>query len=487
MPKTGLVGGSYTTQSIIADSSRTINWYPEQIESNRGISGAALYPTPGLSLFSTVGTGPMRGSAFLDGRLYTVSGNKLYEIAVNGSIVGSAEIGTMDSDSKQCQIAQNPSQVLILSGGKGYILSAGALNIIADVDFPGNLPNTRAIKCGYVDGYFFVLADNNFFYISALNDGTLWDQIDSSRLEFSSNRLQTMIIDHREVFVFGNEIGQVLYNSGDPDFPFTTVPQGSIEFGATPDSPAKMDNSVFILSQDQRGAGMVMRLQGYTPQRVSDHGIEYNLQRKIHAGIDLNAAVSWTYQADGHSFYVLNIPGIETSPVYDAATKLWHERAWWDAAHGQYAPIRAINHVYAFNKHIVGDRETGLLYDMDIETYTDNGTMIRRLRRHPHIQAEGKRVKHQRLQLQMETGVGLAVASDQPGYDPQIALQYSDDGGKNYVDEMPTSIGKLGETFTDVEWRDMGSTEVSRVYQYIASDPVPYRLFESILDISGVN
>lgn len=481
MAKTGLVGGSYTTQSIKADSSRTINWYPEQIESGRGLSGAALYPTPGLSVFCTIGSGPWRGSHYINGRLICVSGNKVYEVDRVGS---TTLLGIVDNDLRQCSISSNTYQTLIISAGKGYIIQAGALAIITDADFPGNINGVRALKGDYVDGYFFVLADNNTFSISALNDGTAWAAIDTSAIEVSANKLQSMIMDHKLVYVAGSRIIQPLYNSGNPAFPFDPVPSGVIEKGiSAPDTFAKLDNTFMFLVEDDRGAGTVARISGFLPQRVSDHGIEHQIQRAIKAGVAINNSVAWSYQTEGHEFYMLNIPGMETTPCYDTITKLWHERAWWNQAQGKYEAHRGINHVYAFDKHLVGDRELGLLYEMDIETYTDNGAIIRRLRRHPQISAGGKRVPHNRLQIFMDTGVGLDVASTAAGYDPQLTLQYSDDAGKTFTNEQSVSIGKIGEWMADVEFRGLGSTEVSRVYQLIGTDPVPYRLMESYLDV----
>jgi hypothetical protein len=492
MPKIGLAGGSYTTQSPIADSSRTINWYPERIESGRGKSGAVLYPTPGLSVAVAVGAGPMRGSHVApDGRVFTVSGDSLYEIDSAMSIATGAALGAMATDNRQCSIASGTYQTVILSSGRGYIYdrNADTFAIIADVDFPGNLPGVKALKIFYVDSFFFVLADNYQFYISSPNDATAWAAIDTSRIEFVANKPVTMFLDHRDVYIFMTKRGQALYNSGAADFPFTESPNGLIEYGtSSPDSIIKMDNSMFMLGENDDGGGLALRFNGFNPQRVSDHGFEHRVQRYIKSGwqgipIDISLATSWSYQLEGHQFWVVNIPGAETSLVYDANMKLWHEWAYFNIATGRYEPHRAINHIYAFNKHLVGDRELGILYELDNETYTDNGAMIRRLRQHPHINAEGHRVPHRKLQIDIEPGVGLDAAIDALGYDPQLTLQYSDDGGKNFDNERSISIGKRGEFQTKIIYRDLGSTDQSRVYRLIATDPVPFRLIEGYLDI----
>ena len=61
MARIGLIGPSYSSQSVIADCQRTMNWYPESIESGQGKSQLALYPTPGLALFCALPAGPVRG------------------------------------------------------------------------------------------------------------------------------------------------------------------------------------------------------------------------------------------------------------------------------------------------------------------------------------------------------------------------------------------------------------------------------------------
>lgn len=53
-PRFGIVGPSYTSQSVNADAQQTMNWYPEQIESGAGNAPIVLYPTPGLKVFANL-------------------------------------------------------------------------------------------------------------------------------------------------------------------------------------------------------------------------------------------------------------------------------------------------------------------------------------------------------------------------------------------------------------------------------------------------
>ena len=59
------IGGSYQSQSPIADQERSINWYPEIMEVEGATSRASLYPTPGVETFATVSD--VGGRAMLGG------------------------------------------------------------------------------------------------------------------------------------------------------------------------------------------------------------------------------------------------------------------------------------------------------------------------------------------------------------------------------------------------------------------------------------
>lgn len=58
MTRIKLTGGSYESQSVNADCQRTVNWYPEKIESGDGNTDVALYPSPGTKLFADLTPAP---------------------------------------------------------------------------------------------------------------------------------------------------------------------------------------------------------------------------------------------------------------------------------------------------------------------------------------------------------------------------------------------------------------------------------------------
>src|SRR5215469_9110617 len=73
-----LIGGSYTTRSIIASAQRCINLYPE-LNPKGNYVPLTHYQRPGLNPLTRVGNGPIRGLyRASNGVGYVASGNQLF-------------------------------------------------------------------------------------------------------------------------------------------------------------------------------------------------------------------------------------------------------------------------------------------------------------------------------------------------------------------------------------------------------------------------
>jgi hypothetical protein len=229
-----------------------------------------------------------------------------------------------------------------------------------------------------------------------------------------------------------------------------------------------MDNGVFWLGKDARGQGIVYRANGYTGQRISTHAVEWHIQTYG----NISDAVAYTYQQDGHSFYVLTFPSANKTWVYDVATNAWHERAGW--VNGEFTRHRSNCQMFFNSEVIVGDYENGKLYAFDPTVYADDGQIQRWLRSWralPTGQNNLRRTAHHSLQLDCESGVGLNLGQ---GDDPQAMLRWSDDGGHTWSNEHWSGMGKIGEYYRRVFWRRLGMTLKlrDRVYEVSGTDPV---------------
>jgi len=521
--KTPILGSSYVARSVNAADARMVNLFPE-IVPEAGKEPAFLNRAPGLLLLNTIGTGPIRGLwAFSssDSTAFVVSGTELYKITTSyvptliGTVAGTGPVSLADNGAVLIIAANGPTYTYLNLPGDPL---DGDFRQITDAGFPG------AVTVAYLDGYFVFNAPNSqLMYILSTVTATgyiyplVFDPTEFASTEGSPDGLVAVIANFREVWAFGTNSIEVWSDTGATDFPLQRIPGAFNELGcAAPYSIAKMDNGLFWLGRDRRGQGIVYRANGYAGQRISTHAVEWQIQQYS----DLSDAVAYTYQQDGHSFYVLIFPTANTTWVYDVATQAWHERAGFD--NGSFTRHRSNCQMSFGNNVIVGDYQNGNIYAFDLEDYSDNGSIqkwLRSWRALPTGQNNLKRTAQHSLQLDIESGTGLngsmiveviylqtedgdylvtesgdrLIAEQQTvitqGSDPEVMLRWSDDGGHTWSSEHWAKIGKIGEYYRRVFWRRLGMTVKlrDRVYELSGTDPVKISIMGAELILSPTN
>jgi hypothetical protein len=216
-----------------------------------------------------------------------------------------------------------------------------------------------------------------------------------------------------------------------------------------------MDNSLVWLGDDN----IVYRANGYVPQRISDHGLEEDIE-------SLTGAVGWSYTQEGHKFYVLTYSSL--TAVYDAATGLWHNRQTY--GQGDWAPK---HYCYCYDKHLVSGEK---IYYLDRSVYADDGgDIIAEIVSVPYGDNTISLVMR-RFQLDIEAGVGLGT-----GEDPKATLSFSDDGGKTWSNEIEGSLGRVGNYSNRIVWRRLGRFR-QRILRVRISDPVKRAVMGGFVD-----
>lgn len=465
--KIGLVGPSYEQRSLPFDAQRSINLFP--ILDQMGKEVAALYSAPGKLLFTTAGIGAIRNMFYsTNGRCFAVSGNALYEVLSSGSVVNH---GTFDTSSGNVTIAENLAQLAVCDGEKLYIFTY-ATDTLVKVTSAG-LPS-RVGTVANIDGYFAVNElSTGRFYISALNDGTSWDALDFATAESSPDTLVAAVNAIGQLWLFGETSTEIWTNTGDSAFPFRRISGAKLEVGIlSAFSAVEIDNSVMWVGRDEFGLGIVYKAQGFSPVRVSNTPIERLIQ-KATSPENINA---YAYQEEGNTFYVLTGGGLETSLVYDLTTQQWHERAYLNT-NGNFETDLASCHAFAFNKHLVGDRRNGNIYELSMDYYDDGGEALCRERIYTHLSDEGVRIRYNALEIGFETGVGLQSGQ---GSDPLVSLALSKDGARTWIDCGTRSIGAVGRYQTKVEFRRLGIAE-QMTFKIRVTDPIKVAITGSYL------
>ena len=331
--------------------------------------------------------------------------------------------------------------------------------------------------------------------------------------------LVALIVDHREVYLMGEISSEVWTDVGTVPFPFQRIPGTSTQHGiAAPFSLYRLGNSFAYVSRNNRGQSQIMQMQGYIPQRISTHAVENTL-----ANQNVDDAIAWTYQLEGHEVYVVTFPSLNLTWAYDSTTQLWHKWLYTNNDN-EYQRHRGNCCATFQGLVIIGDYENGKLYQLDKTNYTDDGQNVRRLRRAPHLVTEFQRQYFDELQIQFQPGVGTTGLSSvlqavnlqspyiitdtgtltigaleivnlgefntinvlTPTTFPQAMLRWSNDGGSTWSNEHWTGVGQTGKYRNRAIWRRLGTAR-DRIFEVVVTDPVNFVIISANLKVQGAD
>jgi len=434
---------SYEARSKVVTAERLVNW---MLEKSGGTSKYpyALYPTPGLRRLCTVGDGPCRGMARIQNVLWVVSGTRLYRVDSSYVVTDIGEVGGV-------------GDVLMVAGETAVLIATSGPFYAAD-DASGitEIPLTGIVGVAYQDGYGLAAKGGwQDFYISDIGVmATGWT--DFTTADSQGDALMGMASLHRTLWVFKQRTTELYNNTGAVAFPFERNQGGFLQVGLLASkSVAIADNTLFWLGHDHQ----VYMANGFQPVSISPPAIA----RIIESQASPQTAVAFVYAMEGHTIYCLSFTSL--TMCYDLTTGFWHYRE--SAALGRW---RANGYQYIWRKHVVGDCESGKIYEMDPDYCTEDGTEIRREADSPPIFDGGSRLQMHELFIDVDSGVGLDGAVQ--GSDPELMISWSDDGGRTFGNEVIGKIGPIGEYGRQIRVNRLGAFR-QRSIRIAVSDPIP--------------
>ncbi|SAK19241.1 hypothetical protein UA17_01769 [Burkholderia multivorans] len=454
-----LTTGAYTAKSLVANAQRCVNLYAEKNTQDSPFP-FTYYQTPGLTELATAT--PTFGSGWRglftasDGFGYGVCGNSLYKI---DSSWGLTSLGEISTETGPVSMVDNGDTLVIVDGttqGWQVDLESGKLSPIVDSGFYGSS------RVDFVDGYLvFNRPNSTQWYISLVN------QVDFDATDFASksgysDKLVAAAVAKRYVYLFGEATSEVWFDAGDTPFPFSRLPGVFMQHGcASASSIAQMDGDLYWLSQSPQGNAVICKTEQYGATQISTFAID----NEIASYPDLGQAIGFTYQIEGHFFYVLTFPVSDKTWQFDLSTGQWNELAWVDAD-GNLHRHRANCYAFINGLPVVGDWENGKLYHWDVNNYTDAGNPIPRIRSFMHsVDDNSDRIRYREFIANMEVGNGS-------NYDPvPVFLRWSDTRGKSWGNAISVSLGMEGEYLTSLQFQRLGMAR-DRVFELSWSAPV---------------
>lgn len=417
-------------------------------------SPVAVIPSYGIDEWCTVGTEGSfftRGGVVVNGAPYMLVGTTLVRVNSNRT---TTTLGTIPG-ADPVSMAGDGTNIAVASAGQLYLYNGSTVSTISDPDFRG------AVWVGFLDGYFPVIepGSGRLWINETPYVPTNWNALDFVTAEGAPDDLVWGVISQRELYAFGRDTTEVFYNSGDSDSPLRRTDSGFIELGImSAGAAAKTDNGIYMLAND----GIAYRLSGYEPGRVSSHAME----KAIEDYEDKSCRV-FAFTEGGHKMVAFQFA--EATWVIDLSTQLPHERR--SMGYDRWRPQVALA---AYNRTLVGDFASNRIGVLNADTFEEWGEPLRSSCTAPSIADENRYLFHASLELQFEQGVGTLTTPD-----PQVMLDWSDDGGRTWSSEHWRSLGAMGAYKSRAIWRRLGRSR-DRVYRFAITDKVRRNLVQAI-------
>lgn len=463
-----LIGGFYTDDALPWSAQDTVNFLPVRAEVPGPRTQWRLRGAPGLKAFTQLMVdealaGPVRGARNVEGKLFVVAGDQLFEVQSNGAgIVRGTIPGVGRVAMSHNQLTAGGNQLIVVNGSAGYIWNTGT-STFAKITDPGYVGSSTV---GYIDQYFAQVDPvGRFWYHSGLQNGLEYNTLDRYTSEADPDGIVAIAVNQLEVVVFNQKTTEFFANQGGAQRTFASK---RIVIGvgcAGRHTVANLADTLFWLGND----GVVYQLNGYGAKPISTSAIE-----KAIAGKNWSQAFATTYESEGHKVYYLTFPDGHTWG-YDLLTGLWARRESFGFERWRVNTLTFWN-----NKWIAGDFQTGKLYEVDWGTFDEAGANLISQRTTAELYAEGNAFTVDYAELEINAGAAPL------GVDHALELTYSDDGARNWKNWKRRSLGLTGQYRERVTYRQLGISR-GRVWRFRISSRGKRDVLGAVVQLSGAD
>lgn len=478
-----LIGGAYAGRTPVIDTQTMINYY---VEGDATDARGARYavPTPGITLYGSFGSGAARAVYYYEGYgLLAVIGDTLYHITSNSAATA---LGTLATSTGRVQMVDNGfangHQVLLCDSlGNGYVFDSTAGTVTQLTNATNGWPNGGVGTISWQDGYG-LLTQNGTGVLWWTNayDFTTINGLNFATAEGNPDNLVSCISDAVRVYLSGTRTTEVWYDQGLLNEAFARLP-GAIYFqgSVAKYSAAIIDSSVVWLGCDKNGRAQVLQARGTSaPLAISTATIEYWFNQYS----TVADAYAFTYQDQGHLFYILTFPTAGVTWAWDATTQQWHQRS----TNGLTNSWLPFDYTYRMDtaQHYVVDGSTNNIYYLDRTATTDNGVTITRQITGPYIINQHDRTFGNAVELMTNAALGSGPTSG------TITLAWSKNNASSFGAGAPNG-GAVTFTFTDSPTQRLIFRRLGWARQWVfrvttTSNPIIFDLLATPMQIERI-
>ena len=459
MPALPLVSAYNGRPRIGLPNSRLVNMIVEP--SAGGPSQLIRTTRPGLDSAYSLGDGPLlrmnQIPGLFNGDLFSISGANLYR---NNTLVNAVPFGNNP------RMAAANGQLAIVVGGALYVYQNDTLTLIEFFDDGvSRLPSFSSVIVLYNIFLFSVDGSNQAFF-SSVGDATVINAANFIEAQTDPSPIVEMQVLAEEIYFLKATAVEIWDFTGSLTAPFAlsqgrTYARGCASQGSV---VTKVDNSLVWIADD-----FSIYKSSNVPLKISTPFIDDRLKACGIAGVA--QATAFYLGTEGHALYVINLPIINETYVWDASTKQW--ACWGSEDNFQTNPSLYIGNCAAGQASsgiYVGSYKNGEVYLLNSSTYNDAGRAIKTIASGA-ILIRGGTKRCNNVSIDCVRGEGTATNN------PIVEMRFSDDAGRTWSSWIPSHLGLQGEYTYKATWRYLGLiTSPGRYFEFSVSDSVPFTL-----------
>ncbi len=413
---------------------------------------------------------------------YAVIDNKIFKIT--SGLVASDLGTTLSGSTGEASIAATGTEVVVCANSKIY-----RINTLTDVvtDITSVLTTINALNIpiwvlSQNSRFIYITSNANTVHISDLLNANSITSINGYQPNTIAGTISAGAVTPWFQYYFNENAVEVYRDTGAEIGPFSRVDGGAIPVGIAADkSVQSIMNKVYYLGRTESGLLGVIEINGLDYKVVSTPDFVETIK-----GYDsFSDAISWTDTHNGHLFYNITFPTVDTTIAYayndsvtwsyDITTNMWFIRTNFETSTGRSMRHIANCNMFLGGKQLVGSYRDGDFYEIDTSLYDDSGTELRREIITGTLVDRDMLFSIYNIEIDIERGIGD---------NSNIVIEVSKDRANTFPLSFIRELPNAGEYNKRVRVASLGSAR-SFALKLTMTDSIPWALTGITAELEG--
>jgi len=332
--------------------------------------------------------------------------------------------------------------VNITNVGSGYtsaptctITGGGGSGATCTVYLQG-FPTPHVPTPKFMNGYIFLAeSGTGNIFNSYLDDATKWDSSNFINAEMYPDDIVALARQNNQLIALGEYSLQFFYDAANASgSPLSTNDTTTVQIGTcAPYALSDNERNVIFITQSKTGGRSVWMLTGFVPSRISDEHVDRILELET-TPADIRG---YTVRTMGHYLYVINLPVMDRTLVYDMDEKVWSEWSSYSSS---------AHHVFGYNyvaddgggKPVMLHKTSGVITRFDPAVYQDISADI-------YVEAVSPRFDAGTMARKFLKD--LYIIGDTTPTAQTLSIKWSDDDQNTYSGTRTLAVGSQDQHF----------------------------------------